>query len=87
MLIIIIHALREESVSHTWVFEWQVWFRAGWTSTGDDQHTDRAISITGPNTVVKLHQLAVRIDIQPSKTVLKRLELIMGYVNGFQLLK
>jgi hypothetical protein len=39
--------------------EWHVQFRAGRTST--DQHTNRLLSYTAPNTVAKLGQL-VRED-------------------------
>jgi hypothetical protein len=37
----IVHTLREESMNHTWLFEWHPWFRTGWTSIEDDQHVDR----------------------------------------------
>jgi hypothetical protein len=56
-LAMIRQAFREESMSHTWVFEWLARFRACQTSTEDDQHTSRPISCTTVVTVAKLEQL------------------------------
>jgi hypothetical protein len=60
-LAMIRQAFGEESMSHTWVFEWHAQFRASRPSIEDDQHTSRPINCTMPDTVAKLQQL-VRED-------------------------
>jgi hypothetical protein len=50
-------AFGEDSMSRTPVFEWHAWFRAGRTSTEDDQHTGKPISCTTPDTAAKLQKL------------------------------
>jgi hypothetical protein len=73
----------EQSMSPTRVFERHAQFRAGWTSIEGDQHRDRPISCTTPDTVAKLQQLA-RVDRRRTlKTSPMRWELVMGHANRF----
>jgi ABC-type Fe3+-hydroxamate transport system substrate-binding protein len=53
----ITQAFGKESMSLTWVSEWQARFSASRTSIKDDQHTGKTISSTTPDTVAKLQQL------------------------------
>jgi hypothetical protein len=67
-LAVIRQAFEEESMSHTWVFEWCDQFRASPTSTEDDQCTGRPISSTVPNIVAKLNGSFMKLDVEPLKT-------------------
>jgi hypothetical protein len=50
-------AFMKESMSHTRLFEWNDWFRAGRISIEGNQHTAKQIGSTTPDTAAKLQQL------------------------------
>jgi hypothetical protein len=76
-------AFGEESTSRTRVFEWHALFRTGRTSTEDDQHTGRPISLTTRDTASNVDSSFVLIDVETFKALLMRWELVMEHRNGF----
>jgi hypothetical protein len=80
-LAMIRQAFGEESMSHTWVFGWHVRFRTGLTSTEDNQHT--GIPITCATLLPNFNSSFLRIDVEPFKTLLIRLDLVMEQANRF----